>query len=143
MNRNGERQGEEVIQEATERRQRLNSGSSIEIKKFKKKEKIQGTLQRKKKLFIFFQLNTRTDESRNKNRDNSDYKHYFLTQMVTKMVTPNAWFYPSDIHMVVVVRIFIHMKMLITGFHKGFQKPLSLKLLLQRKQNEKQTNKKQ
>lgn len=54
MNRNGERQGEEVIQEATERRQRLNSGSSIEIKKFKKKEKIQGTLQRKKKLFIFF-----------------------------------------------------------------------------------------
>lgn len=48
-----------------------------------------------------------------KTRDNSDDKHSFLKQVVTNMVSTrmtflSGWFHHSDIHRVVVARIFIH-----------------------------------
>lgn len=51
MNRNGERQGEEVIQEAKREKQRLSEGRSIAIKK---RREIKEMFQGKKQQFLFF-----------------------------------------------------------------------------------------
>lgn len=82
------------------------------------KERNKRDVSGKEATISFFQMDTRTDEGLNtrvetKTRDNSDDKHSFLKQMVANMVSTrmtflSGWFHHSDIHMVVVVRIFIH-----------------------------------
>lgn len=94
MNRNEERQGEGVIQEAKGEKQRQSEGRNTVMKK---RGKIKGMFQGKKERFYFFQLDTRTDEGLNmraemKTRNNSDDKPTFLTQLVTKLVSTKVTF---------------------------------------------------